>query len=64
MRNIKLFNKGIFPKGEWRIIAYSNEKVNDDNIYFYVEKDELDLSQVKKGDKIMLDEECIVLDIE
>jgi len=24
----------------------------------------LDLSQVKKGDKIMLDEECIVLDIE
>lgn len=57
-------DKENYPKGQWVKIAYEKdeEQVNDDEIYFYVEND-FDLKNLKIGDKIQLDEEFEIVDI-
>ncbi len=63
--NIKIQHKEIYPNGEWRLITNlrAKSKGNDDEIYFYVD-DDVDLDKLKIGQKIMLDEEFTIIDIE
>lgn len=62
VRMIKLYHKEIYPEGAWRMIAKESEKVNDDDIYYYVDED-FDLGNIKVGDTIQLDEKFKVVDI-
>ncbi len=64
IREIKIKNKADFPNGQWVKIAHERDekKVNDDEIYFYVEN-KINLKSLRIGDKIQLDEEFEIVDI-
>jgi hypothetical protein len=64
IREIKIKNKADFPNGQWIKIAHEKDekKVNDEEIYFYVEN-KINLKSLRIGDKIQLDEEFEIVDI-
>lgn len=65
IRTLKIQHKDIYPDGEWRTIANESDegKVDDDNIYYYMH-DSVDLSLLRVGDVIELDEIFKIVEIE
>jgi|AntAceMinimDraft_18_1070375.scaffolds.fasta_scaffold24103_6 hypothetical protein len=57
IREMKIQNDEIYPKGQWVFIANERDenKVIDKDIYFYVE-DHIDLLKINVGKIIELDE--------
>jgi hypothetical protein len=64
IQNIKIWNPNIDNKPFWVNIAHITDKnkyyINDEDIYFYVECDNV----FEVGDLIMLDEQFAVLEVE
>lgn len=45
------------------ILAYPDSDFNDDLVYFIVERDEVEISKIKKGDTLNLDIKVNVLEV-
>jgi len=63
IQKLRLWNAEVFPIPEWRTIAKEGDNIQDDQVYFWYDKD-TDLDNIKKWDSITLDEDFLVVEVE